>query len=119
MFYLEVLGPLGLEEDLPSYRRTEEIVYLRFGEQNLGLRPPTGRAEYYGSASSTAFEVATEQVDLAERCLALGAEIHSRRRRTATSRTTTRSSSSTRTGSGSKSSGRSRAAREPLETKEP
>src|SRR5215207_9837018 len=38
-FYLGILGPLGLEEDLrvPSYRGTEEVVYLRFGEQNLGF----------------------------------------------------------------------------------
>ena len=52
-FYLEVLGPLGLEEDVlfRSYRGTEEIVYLRFGEQNLGRRPADGGAnEYYGVA---------------------------------------------------------------------
>ncbi len=81
-FYLEVLGPLGLEEDLrvPSYRGTEEIVYLRFGEQNLGLRPADGgRHEYYGvGIEHLAFEVERrEEVDEAyERCLALGAQIH-------------------------------------------
>ena len=81
-FYLEVLGPLGLEEDLHfrAYRGTEEIVYLRFGEQNLGLRPADGgRHSYYGvGLEHLAFEVERrEQVDAAyERCLGLGAEIH-------------------------------------------
>ena len=81
-FYLEVLGPLGLEEDVlfRSYRGTEEIVYLRFGEQNLGLRPADGDAhEYYGvGLEHLAFEVERrEQVDEAyERSVALGAEIH-------------------------------------------
>ena len=67
-FYLEVLGPLGLEADVlfRSYRGTEEIVYLRFGEQNLGLRPADGGAhEYYGvGLEHLAFEVERrEQVD--------------------------------------------------------
>jgi glyoxylase I family protein len=81
-FYREVLGPLGLEEDVKfrSYRGTEDIVYLRFGEQNLGLRPADGgRHEYYGvGLEHLAFEVEhREQVDEAhERCVALGAEIH-------------------------------------------
>jgi catechol 2,3-dioxygenase-like lactoylglutathione lyase family enzyme len=81
-FYREVLGPLGLEEDVHfrSYRGTEDIVYLRFGEQNLGLRPADGgRHEYYGvGLEHLAFEVEhREQVDEAhERCVGLGAEIH-------------------------------------------
>ena len=43
-FYLAVLGPLGVREEMrdPSYRGTEEIVYLRAGEQYLGLRPADG-----------------------------------------------------------------------------
>ena len=81
-FYLEVLGPLGLEEDirLPSYRGTEEIVYLRFGEQNLGLRAADrGEHAYYGvGIEHLAFEAERrEQVDEAyERCVGLGADIH-------------------------------------------
>jgi catechol 2,3-dioxygenase-like lactoylglutathione lyase family enzyme len=81
-FYLGVLGPLGLEEDIrmSSYRGTEEIAYLRFGEQNLGLRPADGgRHEYYGvGLEHLAFEVESrEQVDEAyERCVGLGARIH-------------------------------------------
>jgi catechol 2,3-dioxygenase-like lactoylglutathione lyase family enzyme len=81
-FYLAVLGPLGLEEDirLPSYRGTEEIVYLRFGQQDLGLRPAEGgEHRYYGvGIEHLAFEVSSrEEVDAAhERCRALGAQVH-------------------------------------------
>jgi catechol 2,3-dioxygenase-like lactoylglutathione lyase family enzyme len=81
-FYLGILGPLGLEEDLrvPSYRGTEEVVYLRFGEQNLGLRPADGGEHtYYGvGIEHLAFEVERrEEVDEAfERCRQLGARIH-------------------------------------------
>jgi catechol 2,3-dioxygenase-like lactoylglutathione lyase family enzyme len=81
-FYLEVLGPLGLEEDIrvSSYRGTEEVVYLRFGEQNFGLRPADGgEHRYYGiGLEHLAFEVeGREEVDAAyERCLGIGAHIH-------------------------------------------
>jgi catechol 2,3-dioxygenase-like lactoylglutathione lyase family enzyme len=81
-FYLAVLGPLGLEEDLrvPSYRGTEEITYLRFGEQNLGLRPADGgeHRNYQVGIEHLAFEVPRrEDVDTAyERCLGIGAHIH-------------------------------------------
>jgi catechol 2,3-dioxygenase-like lactoylglutathione lyase family enzyme len=80
-FYLEILGPVGLEEDvrLPSYRGTEEVVYLRFGEQNLGLRPADGgEHDYYGvGIEHLAFEVAArEQVDAAyKRAVAAGARV--------------------------------------------
>jgi catechol 2,3-dioxygenase-like lactoylglutathione lyase family enzyme len=80
-FYLEVLGPLGLEEDVrvSSYRGTEEIAYLRFGEQNLGLRPADGgEHRYYDvGVEHLAFEVERrEDVDSAyERCLGIGAAI--------------------------------------------
>ena len=81
-FYLEVLGPLGLEEDIrvPSYRGTEEIVYLRFGRENLGLRPADGAEHryYHVGIEHLAFEVGSrEEVDEAyERCLATGARVH-------------------------------------------
>ena len=77
-----MLGPVGLREDVvfKSYRGTEDIVYLRFGDQNLGLRPADGgRHEYYNvGLEHLAFEVERrEQVDEAyERAVALGAEIH-------------------------------------------
>jgi catechol 2,3-dioxygenase-like lactoylglutathione lyase family enzyme len=81
-FYLEVLGPLGLERDVlfRSYRGTEDIVYLRFGEQNLGLRPADGgRHSYYDvGLEHLAFEAERrEQVDEAhERAVAAGARVH-------------------------------------------
>ena len=81
-FYFELLGPLGLEEDIrvQSYRGSEEVVYLKFGEQNLGLRPADGgEHRYYDvGVEHIAFEVDTrEEVDAAfARARALGAEIH-------------------------------------------
>jgi catechol 2,3-dioxygenase-like lactoylglutathione lyase family enzyme len=81
-FYLGILGPLGLEEDLrvPSYRGTEEVVYLRFGDQNFGLRPADGGEHTYYDVGieHLAFEVERrEEVDEAfERCRELGARIH-------------------------------------------
>jgi catechol 2,3-dioxygenase-like lactoylglutathione lyase family enzyme len=81
-FYLELLGPAGLEEDVlfRSYRGTEDIVYLRFGEQNLGLRPADGgeHAYYNVGIEHLAFEVQRrEEVDEAyERCRALDAKVH-------------------------------------------
>jgi catechol 2,3-dioxygenase-like lactoylglutathione lyase family enzyme len=43
-FYYGVLGPLGLKEKyrLPTYRGTEEVVYLEYGAQGFGLRPADG-----------------------------------------------------------------------------
>jgi catechol 2,3-dioxygenase-like lactoylglutathione lyase family enzyme len=57
-FYLDVLGPLGLEEDIraATYRGTEEVVYLRFGEQNLGLRPADGGGHRYFGVGIFAFD---------------------------------------------------------------
>ena len=81
-FYLAVLGPLGLKEEgrWPSYRGTEEIVYLRYGDQLLGLRPADGgEHQYYNvGIEHLAFYVDTrDDVDAAyERCLAIGARIH-------------------------------------------
>ena len=81
-FYLAVLGPLGMEEAerSPSYRGTEEIVYLRYGDQLLGLRPADGGEHRYYNVGieHLAFYVDTrEEVDAAyERCLEIGARIH-------------------------------------------
>ena len=81
-FYVELLGPLGLDEDIrvPSYRGTEEVVYLRFGEQDLGLRPADdGEHRYYGvGIEHLAFEVESrEEVDLAfERARDIGVSVH-------------------------------------------
>ena len=81
-FYLAVLGPVGLyeAERYPSYRGTEEVVYLRFGNQYLGLRPADGGAYAYYEVGieHLAFHVdSREEVDAAyERCLEVGANIH-------------------------------------------
>ncbi len=81
-FYLAVLGPLGLHEDAryPSYRGTEEVVYLRYGEQLLGLRPADGGEHHYYNVGieHVAFYVdSREEVDAAyQRCLEIGARIH-------------------------------------------
>jgi catechol 2,3-dioxygenase-like lactoylglutathione lyase family enzyme len=81
-FYFELLGPLGLEEKerYPTYRGTEEVVYLGFGDEWLGLRPADGgKHRYYEvGLEHLAFEVDTEaEVDEAhQRCVAMDAEIH-------------------------------------------
>ncbi len=81
-FYIEVLGPLGLAEDdrYPSYRGTEEVVYLLFGGQLIGLRPADGgEHRYYGvGIEHLAFRVDHRgEVDQAyERCVSAGARIH-------------------------------------------
>jgi glyoxylase I family protein len=81
-FYLAVLGPLGVEEEgrYRSYRGTEEIVYLRYGEQLLGLRPADGGEHVYSNVGieHLAFYVDTrEEVDAAyQRCLDIDARIH-------------------------------------------
>src|SRR5215204_1735339 len=123
-FYRDLLGPLGLTEEVryPTYRGTEEVVYLvdAHDRRGVGLRPADGGAHSYYDVGieHLAFEVESrDEVDAAhERCLARGARIHFPRRRIATSITgkpilaTTRSSSSTRTGCGSRCS----AGREPI-----
>jgi catechol 2,3-dioxygenase-like lactoylglutathione lyase family enzyme len=81
-FYVEVLGPLGLVEDsrFPTYRGTEEVVYLRIGEQLLGLRPADGGEHRYYDVGieHIAFYVETraEVDETYERCLSIGARIH-------------------------------------------
>lgn len=81
-FYLELLGPLGLEEDVrvQSYCGSEEVVYLKLGEQDVGFRPADGGEHRYYEVGieHLAFEVDTrEEVEGAfERCQAMGAGIH-------------------------------------------
>jgi catechol 2,3-dioxygenase-like lactoylglutathione lyase family enzyme len=82
-FYYVLLGPLGLTEygRAPSYRGTEEIVYLRFGRSFLGIRPADGGTyrHYDVGLEHLAFQVDTHlEVDEAhERCLAAGGRIES------------------------------------------
>jgi catechol 2,3-dioxygenase-like lactoylglutathione lyase family enzyme len=81
-FYLAILGPVGMCEEgrWPSYRGTEEVVYLRFGGQLLGLRAADGgHHRYYGvGIEHLAFFVDTrDEVDGAyQRCVEVKAKIH-------------------------------------------
>ena len=83
-FYLDLLGPLGLAEELryPTYRGTEEVVYLvdARDRRGIGLRPAdAGAHRYYDvGIEHLAFEVESrDDVDAAyERCLSRGARIH-------------------------------------------
>lgn len=81
-FYLAVLGPVGLAESerYPSYRGTEEVVYLSFGDQLIGLRPADGGDHRYYEVGieHIAFRVDTraEVDDAFARCRETGARIH-------------------------------------------
>ena len=83
-FYLMVLEPLGWREEVryPTYRGTEEVVYLKDPNTGamLGLRPADGgEHRYYGvGIEHLAFEVESRaEVDAAhERCIVAGARIH-------------------------------------------
>jgi len=82
-FYLGVFGPLGVEEAyrFATYRGTEDVVYLRFGNQNqtLGLRQADGgEFRYYdvGLEHLAVLVDTREELDqVYERCLALNADI--------------------------------------------
>ena len=83
-FYLELLGPLGWIEDVryPTYRGTEEVVYLKDPTTGsmLGIRPADGPGHrYYGvGIEHLAFEVDThaEVEEAHERCLSRGDKVH-------------------------------------------
>ncbi|HYH59348.1 MAG TPA: VOC family protein [Thermoleophilaceae bacterium] len=83
-FYQDLLGPLGLAEEVryPTYRGTEEVVYLVDADdrRGLGLRPADGGAHTYYDVGieHLAFEVESRAaVDAAhDRCVARGARIH-------------------------------------------
>jgi glyoxylase I family protein len=83
-FYLGLLAPLGWVEEVryPTYRGTEEVIYLKDPATGamLGLRPADGGAHRYYDVGieHLAFEVDSRQeVDAAhERCVASGARIH-------------------------------------------
>jgi catechol 2,3-dioxygenase-like lactoylglutathione lyase family enzyme len=82
-FYLSVLGPLGLRERYRerTYRKTEEVVYLEYGVQGLGLRPADGGVYRYHEVGieHLAFEVDdADEVDEAyRRCVSAGRRIQS------------------------------------------
>ena len=83
-FYRTLLRPLGWTKELryPTYRGTEEVVYLQEPETRvgLGLRPADGGEHRYYSVGveHLAFEVdEPHEVDAAySRCLAAEATVH-------------------------------------------
>jgi glyoxylase I family protein len=81
-FYLGLLGPMGWAEKAryPTYRGTEEVVYLELDGQYFGIRPADGGAHRYYEVGveHLAFEVdRRDEVDDAyTRCLAASAKIH-------------------------------------------
>ena len=111
-FYLALLGPLGWAEEVryPTYRGTEEVVYLQdpITGAMLGIRQADGGEYRYHSVGieHLAFEVdERKEVEAAySRCSPGTRTFTSRPKRIATSRTTTHSSSSIRTGFELKSS---------------
>jgi catechol 2,3-dioxygenase-like lactoylglutathione lyase family enzyme len=80
-FYLSVFGPLGVEEAFrfPTYRGTENVVYLRFGAQVVGFRAADGGEHRYYEVGleHLAFVLDTrEELDeLHQRCVELGVDI--------------------------------------------
>jgi len=82
VFYKAVFGPLGATEAFryPTYRGSEEVVYLRLGRQYLGLRQAVGGEHRYyevGMEHLAVFVESRDEVDRTyDRCLELGAEIH-------------------------------------------
>ena len=83
-FYLDLLGPLGWAEEVryPTYRGTEEVVYLQepASATMFGLRQADGGEHSYYSVGieHLAFEVDDrDEVDAAyARCLDRGANVH-------------------------------------------
>ncbi|MGH2963360.1 MAG: VOC family protein [Solirubrobacterales bacterium] len=81
-FYFELLGPLGLERaaGYQSYRGTEQVVHVSFGDQWLGFRPADGGTHTYYDVGieHLAFWVDTrdEVEDAYRRCVEIDANIH-------------------------------------------
>ena len=111
-FYLAVLGPAGLHEEMryPTYRGTEEVVYLRVGDGYVGFRKADGGTnDTTTSASSTSPSTSTLGLRWTPPISAVSTSAPgstSLPRRIETSRASTSSSSSTRTGFASRSPAR-------------
>jgi glyoxylase I family protein len=80
-FYMAVLGPVGMchYETFKTYRGSEDVVYLQFGEQYIGFRPADGGEHRYYEVGIEHFAFYVdnrEEVDAAyRRCLDVGARI--------------------------------------------
>jgi glyoxylase I family protein len=81
-FYLDLLGPLGWSEQVryPTYRGTEEVVYLGVDEACLGIRPADGGAHRYYEVGVEHLAVRVDRPDEVDhayaRCISRGAKIH-------------------------------------------
>ncbi len=81
-FYLALLGPLGLREMVryPTYRGTEEVVYLGVDAPVLGFRPADGGSHRYYDVGLEHFAFSVDTLEdlngVYERCLELGANVH-------------------------------------------
>jgi catechol 2,3-dioxygenase-like lactoylglutathione lyase family enzyme len=83
-FYLTLLGPLGVKElyRFPTYRGTEEVVYLGVGRgtQAIGFRRADGGAHRYHDVGIEHIAISVdsrEEVDAVyERAVEIGAQIH-------------------------------------------
>ena len=81
-FYLALFGPLGATVALrfPTYRGTEEVIYLELGGQYLGFRPADGGEHRYYDVGiehlAVVVETRQEVDDVYARCLELGANVH-------------------------------------------
>jgi catechol 2,3-dioxygenase-like lactoylglutathione lyase family enzyme len=81
-FYLALLGPLGLRELVryPTYRGTEEVVYVGVDTPFLGFRPADGGAHHYYDVGIEHFAFAVDTLEelngVYDRCLDLGANVH-------------------------------------------
>ena len=81
-FYLDVLGPLGAVEfkRYPTYRGSEEVVYLNLGPHGFGLRPADGGEHRYYDVGIEHIAISVESredVDATyERCKELGVKVH-------------------------------------------
>lgn len=80
-FYLALLGPLGVEVAYryPTYRGTEEVVYLQIGGQVIGFRPADGGEHRYHDVGIEHLAITVDSraaLDgVHERCLEIGARV--------------------------------------------
>ena len=83
-FYLALLGPLGVEElyRFPTYRGTEEVVYLGIGpgKQAIGFRPADGGEHRYYHVGVEHIAISVDSREEVEgvyaRAVEMGARIH-------------------------------------------
>jgi catechol 2,3-dioxygenase-like lactoylglutathione lyase family enzyme len=81
-FYMGLLEPLGVEvfDRYPTYRGTEEVVYLLVGQSCLGFRKADGGVHRYYDVGIEHFAVIVDSREELEeayrRSIELGAKVH-------------------------------------------